>query len=313
MLKGAYPDRVTRAGADRHFGCGLIAPDVQVAALVLVLCALHLPAGAQQSASGTAPAAAPPATSAAATGSPVATGQAQPVAPTPGQSTSAPVATSTGVGQVTHLSGTLVGRADGQTQPRLLSSRSVVNPGEVIATQGETYARIKFNDGTEVVLRPNTQFKIEAYTYDEKEPGKDNILFGLIKGGLRSVSGLISRRNKEKISFSTPTATVGIRGTHFGMLLCSADCANIPTVTGNMPPDGLHVDVAAGQIIVTNPAGSQTFNPGQFGYVPTSTAPPAVVPPQAGVRVTMPAVIANNNSTGRTLGNAKAGEDQCRP
>ena len=40
---------------------------------------------------------------------------------------------------------------------------------------------------------------------------------------------------------------------------------------------------------------------------------PAVVPPQAGVRVTMPAVIASNNGTGRTIGNAKAGEDQCRP
>lgn len=257
---------------------------------------LALPVAAQQAATPAPPS--PP-------------GAAAPTAAAATSTTSMPA--STGVGQVTHLSGTLVGRMEGQLQPRLLANRSSISPGETLATQGDTYARVKFNDGTEVVLRPNTQFKIEQYTYDEKEPSKDNILFGLIKGGLRSVSGLISKRNKEKIQYTTATATVGIRGTHFGMLMCSADCAGIPTVTGTMPPDGLHVDVAAGQIQVTTPAGTLTVNPGQFGYVPSAGAPPTIVPPQNGIRVTMPAVIAANNSNGRTLGNATAGQDQCRP
>ena len=237
--------------------------------------------------------------------------QQGPAAAAPSAAASVPA--SSGVGQVTHLSGTLVGRLDGQTQPRLLAARSSISPGETLATQGDTYARVKFNDGTEIVLRPNTQFKIEQYTYDENVPSKDNIIFGLLKGGLRSISGLISKRNKEKIQYTTATATVGIRGTHFGMLMCSADCANIPTVTGNMPPDGLHVDVSAGQIVVTNQAGSQVFNPGQYGYVPSASAPPTIVPPTNGIRVTMPAVIANNNSSGRTLGNPGAGQDQCKP
>ena len=235
----------------------------------------------------------------------------QPAAP-PAQPQPA-VPASSGVGQVTHLSGTLVGRMDGQTQPRLLANRSAISTGETIATQGDTYGRIKFNDGTEVVLRPNTQFKIESFTYEEAEPAKDNIIFGLLKGGLRSVSGLISKRNRDKIQYTTSTATVGIRGTHFGMLMCSADCANIPTVTGTMPADGLHVDVAAGQITVTNPAGTQIINPGQFGYVPSATAPPTIVPPQNGVRVTMPAVIAAANANGRTIGNPQAGQTDCRP
>ena len=239
-----------------------------------------------------------------------------PQVPAPAGAAPAPAASaaaSSGVGQVTHLSGTLVGRLDGQTQPRILANRSSISPGETLATQGDTYARVKFNDGTEVVLRPNTQFKIESYSYDEKEPSKDSMIFGLIKGGLRSVSGLISKRNRDKISYTTATATVGIRGTHFGMLFCSADCAGVPTVSGQMPADGLHVDVASGQVVVSNQAGSQIINPGQFGYVPSSTAVPAIVPPQAGVRVTMPAVIASNNGTGRTIGNARAGQDECRP
>lgn len=251
----------------------------------------------QGAAPTTAPAAAPAAAPAPAPSAPPA-----PAAPA-----------SSGVGQVTHLSGTLVGRLEGQTQPRILANRSSISPGETLATQGDTYARVKFNDGTEVVLRPNTQFKIESYSYDEKEPSKDSMIFGLIKGGLRSVSGLISKRSRDKISYTTATATVGIRGTHFGMLFCSADCAGVPTVTGQMPADGLHVDVASGQVVVSNQAGSQIINPGQFGYVPSNTAPPAIVPPASGVRVTMPAVIASNNGTGRTIGNARAGQDECRP
>lgn len=237
--------------------------------------------------------------------------QPTPAPAVPAAPASAPV--SSGVGQITHLSGTIVGRMDGQTQPRLLANRSSIASGETLATQGDTYARIKFNDGTEVVLRPNTQFKVESFTYDEAEPSKDNIIFGLLKGGLRSVSGLISKRNREKIQYTTSTATVGIRGTHFGMLMCSADCANVPTVTGVMPPDGLHVDVSAGQIVVSNQAGTQTFNPGQFGYVPSATAPPTIVPPQNGIRVTMPAVIAAANTGGRTIGNAQTGQAECRP
>ena len=259
--------------------------------------------------SATPVAAQQPAAQPSATPSPAA--QTAPAAPAAAVAASVPA--SSGVGQITHLSGTLVSRMDGQTQPRLLANRSAIAPGETLATQNDTYARVKFNDGTEVVLRPNTQFKIEAYSYDEKEPAKDNIIFGLLKGGLRSVSGLMSKRNRDKIQYTTLTATVGIRGTHFGMLMCSADCANIPTVTGAMPADGLHVDVVAGQIVVTNSLGTQIINPGQFGYVPGPGAAPTIVPPSNGVRVTMPAVIASNNTGGRSIGNSAAGQADCRP
>ncbi len=245
---------------------------------------------------------------------PAAVTPAAPVTPPAAATPAAPAGTTAGgVGQVTHLSGTLIGRTDGQTQARILSARSAISPGDTLSTQGDTYARVKFNDGTEVVLRPNTQFKIENFSYDEAEPSKDNILFGLIKGGLRSVSGLISKRSKDKIRYTTATATVGIRGTHFGMLMCFADCANIPTVSGIAPADGLHVDVVAGQIILTNQAGSQVFDPGQFGFVPNANTPPSLVLPQDGIRVTVPAVIASNTPGGRTIGSPATGQGECRP
>ena len=73
------------------------------------------------------------------------------------------------VGSITHLSGTLsVNRADGST--KVLSTRSEVLEGDTLATAQDTYARMKFSDGAEVVLRPETRFKIETYRYDEGKP-----------------------------------------------------------------------------------------------------------------------------------------------
>lgn len=84
------------------------------------------------------------------------------------------------------------------------------------------------------------------------------------------------------------TYTCSSYATHFGMLLCQGDCAQIPTTTGAPPADGLHVDVANGAITLKNGAGQVEINAGQFGYVANNNIPPALVPQQQGIQVTMP-------------------------
>lgn len=211
------------------------------------------------------------------------------------------------VGQVTHLSGTLsVQRIDGTT--KLLSVKSEVQEGDLLSTEDETYARVKFADGGEVVLRPNTQLKLDAYAFNQAKPASDNVVMSMLKGGLRAVTGLVGKRNREKVSFSTTTATIGIRGTHFGALLCQNDCARVPTVSGRPPENGLHVDVAQGAVVVTNPAGQQVLNAGQFGFVRSAATPPVVVPPQQSVPVTMPSSIAKNEGKGQGVGKSKDSE-----
>lgn len=210
-------------------------------------------------------------------------------------------------GTVTHLAGTLtVKRADGTT--KLLATKSEIAEGDELSTQDETYARVKFVDGGEVVLRPNTQLKVATYAYAEDKPQSDNIVLNLIRGGLRAVTGLLGKRNRDRFKLETTTATIGIRGTHFGALMCASDCASVPTVSGQTPANGLHLDVAAGAIVVTNGGGSQQFNVGQFGYVASNASPPVVVPPQSGIQVTMPGSISQNNAAGQGIGKTKAAE-----
>ena len=180
--------------------------------------------------------------------------------------------------------------------------------GDTLSTEQETYARIKFADGAEVVLRPGSQLKIAAYAFDEAKPQSDNIVLSMLKGGLRAVTGLVGKRNRDAVSVSTTTATIGIRGTHFGALICQNDCGGIPTVSGNPPQNGLHLDVADGAIVVRNTAGQQVITSGQFGFVQSASTPPVIVPPSQGIQVTMPTSISQNNSSGRGIGKVKEGE-----
>jgi hypothetical protein len=205
------------------------------------------------------------------------------------------------VGQVTHLSGVLsVRHADGTR--KVLGLKSAVLQGDTLITERETYARLKFVDNAEIVLRPGSEVSVDKYVYDEKKPENDSVAIGLVKGGLRAVTGLVGKRNHEAVNFNTPTATIGIRGTNFGAIYCQADCSGIPTPTGAPPAPGLYVDVSSGAILVSNPGGQQLFNVGQFGYVPGPNQGPIIVPPASGLQFTMPPTISQNSNNGNKGG-----------
>ncbi len=220
----------------------------------------------------------------------------------------APEAASARSGEVTNLSGAVIARnAEGHS--RILSTKSDVSEGDLLLTSENSFARVKFTDGTEVVLRPGTQLRINTFRYDERAPENDNVFLSLIKGGLRSITGLVGRRNPERVKYTASSATIGIRGTNFGMLFCDGDCAKIPTPSGAPPADGLHVDVADGRIVVTSQGGSSEFAVGQFGFVASPTSAPVQVPANRGVRVLLPPQATSGVTFGRGLG--KAGDLEC--
>lgn len=201
------------------------------------------------------------------------------------------------VGAVTHSSGTVsVKRADGSI--KLIGIRSEVFEGDQISTESDTYTRVKFRDGAEVTVRPNSQVMVANYSFQENRPAADNMVIGLIKGGLRAVTGLLGKRNQNNVQFRAPTATIGIRGTNFGMLLCQNDCGGIPTVSGQAPDNGLHLDVADGQIVASNAGGTLQVAVGQFAFVGGKDTPPVIVPPAQGIRVTVPPAFRSGSSRG---------------
>lgn len=104
---------------------------------------------------------------------------------------------------------------------RILGSGSTLYVGETVTTGPRSVAMLKLGDGTRMTLRPDTSFQVEEYSLSEAAP---SAVFRLFKGGLRAVTGFLSKRNPNAVRLRTAVATIGIRGTEFDARLCGADC-----------------------------------------------------------------------------------------
>lgn len=197
-------------------------------------------------------------------------------------------------GTVTHLVGTLsVKRGDGSV--RLLSVKSEVIKGDILQTERDSYAQIKFTDGGVVTLKPNTQMVVQDYKFDTQKPAEDGLAFNLVKGGLRAVTGLVGKRgNQDAYKMTTGTATIGIRGTVYDADDCKTTlCRKIDGSDlgggsgGKGDPEfhepGVYVSVRDGEVLVSNSAGSISLAAGQFGFVAASNIKPAVLPGDPGL------------------------------
>lgn len=128
-------------------------------------------------------------------------------------------------GKVGYMSGTLVAqRADGTI--KVLVSKSEVLAGDMLVTAKDSYAQVQMNDGAVMTLRPHSNLKIESYQFNKEEPKSDNAVLRLLKGGFRTVTGLIGKRgDPDAYKLRAATATIGIRGTDFTSRLCATqDC-----------------------------------------------------------------------------------------
>jgi hypothetical protein len=183
-------------------------------------------------------------------------------------------------GTVTYLSGPLFARkADGSI--KTLAKNSVVEQGDTLITEKRTYARIKFNDDSEVTLRPESQFKIEDFSYDQAKPEKDKAVYELVKGGLRALTGHIGKRGDPgSYKMKTPPAVIGIRGTIYEVKICDGNCGKLP--------DGIYFFVLEGNITVSNASGFQTGGVGQYAYAKNINLAPVLLPNNPGINFILP-------------------------
>lgn len=193
---------------------------------------------------------------------------------------------------VTHVSGPLaVRKSDGLVKS--ISTGSMVEGGDTVVTEKRTYARLKFIDGSEVTLKPGSQFLVEAFSFDQEKPNDDNAVLRLIKGGLRTVTGQVGKRiSQDKYHMKTPGATIGIRGTMYELSYCQADSGGSKDDgCGDVPP-GLYLAVTDGSVVITNSEGKKTsmaVSAGQHVYVKDSTSPPVLLPSKPDITFNPPA------------------------
>lgn len=144
-----------------------------------------------------------------------------------GLSLAMPVLAEDVAGKVGSMNGVLVAqRADGTVN--VMVPNSDVLAGDMLVTAKDSYAQVVMSDGSTLSLRPNSNLKIEDYQFRQDDPKNDSAIFRLLKGGFRTVTGLIGKRgNPDAYKLRAKTATLGIRGTDFIARLCATkDCAD---------------------------------------------------------------------------------------
>ncbi|MDQ7015590.1 MAG: FecR domain-containing protein, partial [Gammaproteobacteria bacterium] len=176
------------------------------------------------------------------------------------------------VGRVLMSTSALQARRDAGAL-RSLSRNSRVYVGDTLITGSAGTTQLRMKDGALLALRPSTEFKIEEYRYEGSENGRERSFFRLLRGGFRTITGAVGHLNKSNYRVATRVATIGIRGTHYGLQLCDSNCG--------AGKSGLYGGVVDGSIVVSNDAGEKVFNNDEYFHVATaaSQARPLLAPP----------------------------------
>ncbi len=116
---------------------------------------------------------------------------------------------------------------------------------ERIETGDESATELIFLDETKLALGPNSSMVLDRFVYDP-DPDKASFVMTATAGVFRFVSGKLPKKSYE---IHTPTATIGIRGTVFTLVV----------IPGGPNGDGamVNVTVEQGVAIVTNCLGQR--------------------------------------------------------
>ena len=172
-------------------------------------------------------------------------------------------------GRIIILRGEVVA-VDGTGSRRALSRGSPVFQGDTLFTQKGAEVQLRFTDGALVSLLPESRFRIDAYRYDGEPGGQDRAFFSLLKGGLRSITGMIGARRHQDYKVETPVATIGKRGTHYALHLCTAGAC----VASEGLADGLYGGVLEGVVEARTDTGLGVFGTDEYFHVSGRDADP---------------------------------------
>jgi hypothetical protein len=210
-------------------------------------------------------------------------------APAPAAAPSpAPAAAAEPIGNVATLTGSAtVTRNNAST---LLQLKDDIFENDVLQTAANSTLGVTFNDATTFHLTANSQITVDFFVYEDGGQ-KNGALFDIAKGAVAFVAAAVAKTGDMRIS--TPTATLGIRGTT-GLIEvpedASATRANNVAIKLYPDPDG-----RVGQIEVNSRDGIR------LGSL-TQAASGFAIRPGAGGRVTAQPLVISASEVRRDQG-----------
>ena len=156
-----------------------------------------------------------------------------------------------------------VGATDAGGERRLLRRGDEVYTGDTLQSAAASTAQLVFRDNSRMAVRANTIVRIESYHYDADDRVGSNSLIALLKGAVRSITGLIGKHNRRNVALVTPVATIGIRGTDY-------EVVHVPEASAGGGLRGLagtYNKVYSGATLLQSARGALPLDTGQVGFV----------------------------------------------
>ncbi len=127
--------------------------------------------------------------------------------------------------------------------------------GQTINTGVDGEVHLITDDSGMIAVRPDTVFRIDEYKAEGSSA--DKIFMSLLRGSIRSITGWIGKHNASGYRITTPTATIGIRGTD-----------HETTVRDRTDGDeaGTYDNVYEGATVLKTQQGSSEVTPGKYAF-----------------------------------------------
>ncbi|MBL6934429.1 MAG: FecR domain-containing protein [Alphaproteobacteria bacterium] len=155
------------------------------------------------------------------------------------------------------------------TVTKVVKSQDRLRANEVITTGPDSGTEISFIDETLFTIGPESSVVLDEFVYDP-DPSKGRLAITATKGVFRFLSGKFASSAYE---IKTPTATMGVRGTFFDVIVEEDGLTTVAVQEGEVELanfDGESILIPAGLSSTVKPA-----PPGEFQAPPSALAPPS--------------------------------------
>jgi len=118
------------------------------------------------------------------------------------------------IGVVRNFAGSATVTRGDKVLPATTGTR--LHVGDTLGTGPDGSLGVVLRDNSSLSLGPSSSLVLREFLFSPSE-NEFGLLVRLSKGTMAYLSGLIGKLAPEKARFETPTATIGLRGTHFAV------------------------------------------------------------------------------------------------
>jgi hypothetical protein len=158
--------------------------------------------------------------------------------------------------------------ANGENGQRVLQPEAPVYSGDKIVTGPIGVAQVRFRDDTKLVVGPNSTMVIDAFIFNDDDTAR-KISINAVRGAFRFITG---NSSKDAYTITTPTATIGVRGSEFDISVEAEGTTRVADFEGTTnicrrDRSGGVVNPDRDCVVVTDPCTLSVIRPSEPGVV----------------------------------------------